>query len=44
VLPNTDIELAPVDLDICHIITSNSDDEELEYRGQKLATSDIDSE
>jgi hypothetical protein len=44
VLPNTDIKLAPVDLDISHIITSNSDNEELEYRGQKLATSDIDSE
>jgi hypothetical protein len=44
VLPKADLETVPVDMDDCSLGDSDGDNEELQYRGYKSATSEIDSE
>jgi hypothetical protein len=44
VLPEADLETAPVDMDDYSLGDSDGDNEELQYRGYKSATSEIDSE
>jgi hypothetical protein len=44
VLPEADLETAPVDMDDYSLGDSDGDNEELHYRGYESATSEIDSE
>jgi hypothetical protein len=44
VLPEADSETAPVEVDDYSLGDSGGDDEELQYKGYKSATSEIDSE